>query len=192
MWISTTPRREGAAARTRRELLAHALVGVAIASLACGALPAQGETEPSSGSGAASCASPSPPSELTGTPQASRLTAGVGARQSTPRARPFPIRLAVTVTDAEGNPLPGVPVTFVAPSRGPSGRFTVRPGGAHLPRRSPPDMRTLHPRRVEMRSDTCGIALAPAFIANDRAGGYVVVASVERARAAFALVNEAR
>ena len=65
--------------------------------------------------------------------RASKLTVGVGARQSTPTGTRFPIRLAVTVTDAEKDPLPGVPVTFVAPSRGPSGRFTVRSGGAHRP-----------------------------------------------------------
>jgi hypothetical protein len=41
-----------------------------------------------------------------------------------------------------------------------------------------------------VRTDACGIALAPAFTADDRAGGYVVVASVERVQAAFALVNE--
>jgi hypothetical protein len=111
-----------------------------------------------------------------------KLTVGVGATQSTPTGTRFPIHLAVTVTDAEKSPLPGVLVTFVAPSRGPSGAFTVRSGGAH----------TSRSRRVEVRSDACGVALAPAFTANARAGGYVVVASVEHIQAAFALVNERR
>jgi hypothetical protein len=48
------------------------------------------------------------------------------------------------------------------------------------------------PRRVEVKTDACGVALAPTFTANRRAGGYVVVASIERMRAVFALVNERR
>jgi len=43
-----------------------------------------------------------------------------------------------------------------------------------------------------MKTDACGIALAPAFTANHRRGGYIVLASVERLKAAFALVNEGR
>jgi hypothetical protein len=91
----------------------------------------------------------------------------------------------VTVTDAEDAPVPDAPVTFAAPSRGPSGFFTIRSGGAHVP--------ASHTRRlhlVEVRTNACGIALAPAFTANGRAGGYVVVASVKHVKAAFALVNE--
>jgi hypothetical protein len=187
MWISATPRRQSTAPRTRAPL-AHAVLSAAIASLACGALPAQGETGPSSG--VCSTAPPTAHAHSGAAGLPSKLTVGVGARQATPRATRFPIRLAVTVTDAERDPLPGVLITFVAPIRGPSGRFTVRSGGARLPRSHSPDTPTLHLRRVEVRSDTCGIALAPVFTANDRAGGYVVVASAERARAAFALVNE--
>jgi hypothetical protein len=112
-----------------------------------------------------------------------KLTVGVGATQSTPTGTRFPIGLAVTVTNAQKTPLPGVLVMFVAPSRGPSGAFAVRSGGAHNTSRS---------RRVEVRTDACGVALAPAFTANSRAGGYVLVASVEHVRAAFALVNEGR
>jgi len=300
------------AARARRSLAVSACVGVAVATLAWGALPAEGETEPQSSPGAASCPSPNPPSELSltaGTPQTAtlgsafatdlqvaftnsngcpvttavagipvtfsaptvgasgsfsasgsnavtvgsdasgmasapmftansaagsytvtassaygsisfsltnveanhtsacgavasiapstgeepagpagrptKLTVGVGATQSTPTGRRFPIQLAVTVTDAQKNPVPRVLVTFAAPSRGPSGYFSVRSGGAHTLA-----SRAFRSRRIEVRADDCGIALAPTFTANHHQGGYVVVASVERVKAAFALVNE--
>jgi hypothetical protein len=109
-----------------------------------------------------------------------KLTVGVGATQSAPAGARFPIRLAVTVTDAESAPVPGALVTFAAPNRGPSGFFTIRSGGAH----------THH--RVQVKTNTCGVAVAPTFTANRRAGGYVVVASVEHVKSAFALVNEGR
>jgi hypothetical protein len=92
--------------------------------------------------------------------------AAVGAR--------FPIRLAVTVTDAYGNPVSGAVVTFSAPARGPSGRFA---SGS---------------RRVRVRAGASGTAVAPAFHATSRPGGYVVRATAGAAApAAFALVNEA-
>lgn len=148
--------------------LRYAAVGAAIDTPAWGALPANGETGPPSGAGATTCQS------LTaGKP--TQLTAGVGATQSTRVGTRFPLRLAVTVTDAAEHPVAGVFVTFTAPARGPSGRFTTR--------RS-------YPRRVAVRSDACGIALAPVFSANHRQGGYIVVASASHLRAAFALVNE--
>jgi hypothetical protein len=128
------------------------------------------------------------PASLAGKP--TKLTAGVGRSQSTPAGRRFPIRFAVTVTDAEKNPVPGVPITFAAPARGPSGYFTVRSGGALELSSHTPSSRISHPRRVEVRTDACGIALAPAFTASHRRGGYIVVASVEQVKAAFALVNE--
>jgi hypothetical protein len=83
--------------------------------------------------------------------------------------------------------VPGVMVTFAAPNRGPSGYFTVRSGGAHTPASA-----ASRARRVAVRTNACGVALAPTFTANGREGGYVVVASVERVKAAFALVNEGR
>ncbi len=116
-----------------------------------------------------------------------RVTAGVGAFQSAPVGTPFPIQLAVTVTDAEKNPVPGAPVTFTAPARGPSGRFTTRTQNSKKTH-----SRVSHPRSVTIRTGACGIAVAPAFTANDTRGGYVVKATVEHVRpAAFALVNEA-
>ena len=126
-----------------------------------------------------------------------KLSVGVGATQSVSAGARFPIRLAVTVTDAEKDPVPGALVTFAAPDRGPSGYFTVRSGGADLPaspapHAAPSGLPASHRRLVEVSTDGCGIALAPPFTANRRDGGYVVLASVEHVRAAFALVNEGR
>ena len=123
------------------------------------------------------------PASLLGKP--AKLAAGVGASQSTPTGTRFALRFAVTVTDAKKNPLPGVLVTFAAPVRGPSGRFAIRSNSPQGVR-----SRTSHVRQVEVETDACGIALAPAFGANHRQGGYIVVASVEQVRTAFALVNE--
>jgi adhesin/invasin len=107
------------------------------------------------------------------------VTAGAGAQQSAPVRARFPIRLAVTVTDAGGNPAPGVLVTFSAPARGPSGRFGAKSRFARV-------------RTAARRTDASGVAVAPPFTANDEQGGYVVRATVEHARtAAFALVNAA-
>jgi hypothetical protein len=118
-----------------------------------------------------------------------KLTTGVGTTQATSEGRSFPIRLAVTVTDAEKNPVPGVLVAFAAPTRGPSGYFAVRSGGARTVASHTQRSHIARARRVEVRTDACGIALAPTFTANHRAGGYIVVASIERLKAAFALVN---
>jgi hypothetical protein len=118
------------------------------------------------------------PPGLAGKP--AKLTAGVGVSQSTPTGSRFPIHFAVTVTDAEENPVPGVVVTFAAPNRGPSGYFQVRSGGVRPSQR----------RRVAVKTDACGIALAPTFTASRRAGGYVVVTSADGMKVAFALVNE--
>jgi adhesin/invasin len=104
------------------------------------------------------------------------IAAGVAATASTPVSSRFPIRLAVTVTDANNNPVRGVRVTFTAPVRGPRGHFTH---GA---------------RTVHVTTNASGIAVAPAFTAGRLPGGYVVTASVGGAKraAAFALVNERR
>ena len=123
-------------------------------------------------------------SNLAGKP--AKLTPGVGSTQSTPTGTAFPIRLAVTVTDAQKNPVPGALITFSAPATGVSGRFTVHTRD-HRHRG-----RTSHPRTVKVNTNACGIAVAPAFTANDTQGGYIVKATVKHARpAAFALVNVA-
>jgi len=110
-----------------------------------------------------------------GTP--TTITTGVAARESATVDDRFAIPLAVTVTDAEHNPAPGVEVTFTAPASGASGTFATRS------RRS---------RAVTVRTDAAGVAVAPSFSANGELGGYVVMATVRHAgSAAFALVNQA-
>jgi hypothetical protein len=99
------------------------------------------------------------------------ISAGGASGQSAPVGSRFPIRFAVTVTDANNNAVSGAVVTFRAPASGPSGRF---PGGG---------------RSVRVTTNAEGIALAPAFRANQTPGGYVVTASAGGERAAFALVN---
>jgi hypothetical protein len=122
---------------------------------------------------------------LAGVP--AKITAGVAATESTMAGARFPIRLAVTVTDAQKNPVAGAPVTFAAPARGPSGRFAVISRGASHER-----IHLSRLRAVKVRTDACGIALAPPLLANRRQGGYIVRATSGSARpAAFALVNEA-
>jgi protocatechuate 3,4-dioxygenase beta subunit len=102
------------------------------------------------------------------------IAAGVAASEATPVGSRFPIRLAVTVTDANNNPVRGARVTFRAPAHGPRGHFGKR---AHVAR---------------VATNAAGIAVAPGFTAGRVAGGYVVTASVAGAKraAAFALVNE--
>jgi protocatechuate 3,4-dioxygenase beta subunit len=114
------------------------------------------------------------------------IAPGVGSTQSTPAGTAFPIRLAVTVTDANKNPVPGALVTFSAPAAGASGRFRLRSRGSHSHR-----VHFSYPRTVEVKTGACGIAVAPPFTAA-RPGGYIVKAGAKPARpAAFALVNEA-
>jgi hypothetical protein len=103
------------------------------------------------------------------------ITAGVAASEATRTGTRFAIRLAVTVTDALGNNVPGVRVTFTAPARGASGRFATR----------------TRARTVSVRTDGRGVAVAPPFIANTQPGGYIVIARIPHGpRTAFALVNE--
>jgi protocatechuate 3,4-dioxygenase beta subunit len=111
---------------------------------------------------------------LAGRPAA--IAAGVAASESTPVASRFPIRLAVTVTDANGNPVGGALVTFTAPASGAGGHF----------RRGT--------RTARVATSSSGVAVAPTFTANNVPGGYVVIARAggSKRSAAFALVNERR
>jgi protocatechuate 3,4-dioxygenase beta subunit len=155
--------------------------------------------EPSGGSGkensAASGSDAATPvsfalSNLAGNP--TKLTPGVGATQSTTAGTPFPIRLAVTVTDAEKNPVPGAQITFSAPTSGASGRFTDRSSIDHSRGSDHHRSHLSYTHMVKVKTSACGIAVAPAFTANHLPGGYIVKATVKPARpAAFALVNEA-
>ncbi len=107
---------------------------------------------------------------LPGKPAA--IAAGVAAAESTAAGTRFPIRLAVTVTDKNDNPVRGITVSFSAPAAGASGRFH---GGK---------------RTARVKTDAKGIAVAPAFVANQAQGGYVVRATAAGHAAAFALVNQ--
>jgi hypothetical protein len=122
---------------------------------------------------------------LAGAP--AKITPGVAATESTEAGARFPIGLAVTVTDAEGNLVPGALVRFAAPASGPSGRFTIHYRADRRGR-----LRVSYPRAVKVKTDACGVALAPPLVADRRQGGYIVRATAGPARpAAFALVNEA-
>ncbi len=83
----------------------------------------------------------------------------------------FPVPLAVTVTDKDGNPVPHATVVFTAPKHGAGGHF----GKAS--------------RRARAKTSAKGIAVAKPFTANGTVGGYVVTATVKGKRAAFALSN---
>jgi protocatechuate 3,4-dioxygenase beta subunit len=142
------------------------------------------ENSGASGSGAAAPVSFSL-ANLAGKP--TKLATGVGSTQSTTTGTTFPIRLAVTVTDAQKNPVPDAQITFSAPAHGAGGDFTVHARGSRHHRG-----RVSHPYTVKVKTSACGIAVAPAFTTNDLPGGYIVKATVKHARpAAFALVNEA-
>ncbi len=100
------------------------------------------------------------------------ITAGAGSSEQAVEGSRFPIPLAVTVSDKDGNAVSGAAVRFAAPARGPSGTFARRRSS------------------VVVRTNSAGVAVAPSFVANKEAGGYVVRASVAHAgSAAFALVN---
>ena len=102
------------------------------------------------------------------------IATGAADGSSTTIGSLLPIRLAVTVTDKDGNPVAGAVVRFTAPGRGPGGDF-VR--GNHSA------------RAVAVRTNAAGIAIAPPFAANRTAGGYAVGVRAGSIRAAFALVN---
>jgi protocatechuate 3,4-dioxygenase beta subunit len=102
------------------------------------------------------------------------ITAGGASGEATPVGTRFPIPLAVTVKDADDNPVAGVVVTFAVPARGPSGHFRS------------------HARTVRVKTDSKGIAVAPALTANDTPGGYVATATAGELHAAFALINQPR
>jgi hypothetical protein len=103
------------------------------------------------------------------------VTPGAASGESTTAGAAFPIRVAVTVTDKDKNPVAGVTVTFVAPKQDVTGRFGKR-------------------RKVRVTTDENGVAVASALTAGITPGGFVVVARVRGAShpAAFALVVRPR
>jgi hypothetical protein len=102
------------------------------------------------------------------------ISAGGASGESTPVGTNFPIRLAVKVTDKDGNPVAGAVVTFAVPARGPGAHF-----GSHA-------------RTVRVRTNGNGIAIAPALTANQTPGGYAATASTGGLQTAFALINQPR
>jgi protocatechuate 3,4-dioxygenase beta subunit len=121
------------------------------------------------------------------------MTAGAADGETTPAGTRFPIRLAVTVKDANSNPVAGATITFTAPAHGASGRFAV-----HQPVRNQTAKEGKQPRRgqgrrsVRVKTNAKGIAIAPTFTANSTPGGYVVIATANGQRVAFALINNPR
>ena len=99
------------------------------------------------------------------------IAAGVANGQSTTIGTRFPIPLAVTVTDKNGNAVTGAVVTFTAPASGARGLFGARR------------------RVVHVKTNGKGIAVAPPLVANRSTGGYVVIAAVGAVRTAFSLSN---
>jgi protocatechuate 3,4-dioxygenase beta subunit len=166
---------------TSPALTANGEAGTFTASAALGS---SGGSEPHGGTSTSSVA----PALFTLTNLAgkpAKIAPGVGSTQSTAAGSAFPIRLAVTVTDAQKNPVPGALVTFSAPGAG--GRFTIRSHGSRRHR-----AHITYTHTVAVKTGACGIAVAPPFTAGRQPGGYIVKASAKPARsAAFALVNEA-
>ncbi len=107
----------------------------------------------------------------------SSITAGAANGQSTTIGARFAIPLAVSVTDKNGNPVAGVTITFAAPVKGPSGRFSIR--HRHVS------------RVVRVKTNRNGIAVGPLFTADASMGGYAVIATVKGSsvRTAFSLLN---
>lgn len=102
------------------------------------------------------------------------VTAPNGTPQSTAANTAFQVRLVAWVRDANTNPVPGVVVTFAAPSSGPGATF----GGSPT---------------TTVVTDQSGLASAPTLTANSQTGSYVVTATVQgvAAPASFALTNTA-
>jgi RHS repeat-associated protein len=102
------------------------------------------------------------------------ITATGGVTQSAPPGGTFPNALQATVKDAFNNGVPGVLVTFTAPSSGPSGTFA----GAGA--------------TCTVATGPTGIATAPAFTANGLFGSYQITATASgvSGSAAFDLSNQ--
>jgi protocatechuate 3,4-dioxygenase beta subunit len=128
---------------------------------------------------------------LAGAP--AKISAGAASGQSTPASSRFPIPLAVTVTDTDGNPVPAATVIFTAPRRGASGRFAAHRLAWNQSAKTGETPTRPHGRRtVRVQTNANGIAIAPAFTANATPGGYIVTATANGLRVAFALINDAR
>lgn len=109
---------------------------------------------------------------LSNTPgPAAAITPDAGAGQSAPVTMAFSTALAAKVTDASGNPVPNVTVTFAAPASGASATFA---GGT-----------------TTATTNNSGVATAVTVTANGIAGSYTVTATTAgiAGNAAFTLTN---
>jgi hypothetical protein len=119
-----------------------------------------GGTTPSSTWSFTTAGTPGPPA---------LLTAATGIRQMAGINGLFPLPIQATLTDAGGNPIGGVSVTFTAPSTGPSGSFS---GNATV------------------ATSAQGVAAAPPFTANAVTGSFAVTATgASSLSATFNLTN---
>lgn len=102
------------------------------------------------------------------------IVASGGGTQHTTIGSLFTVRFSATVRNSAGQPAPGVAVTFTAPATGPSGSFADGTASATVV------------------TDGFGIATAPAFTANDRAGNYQVGATAPgvAGEAVYLLTND--
>ena len=98
------------------------------------------------------------------------LTATTGVRQQAAVNSVFPLPIRATLTDAGGNPISAVAVTFTPPPSGASGSFS---GSSTVV------------------TDAQGVAAAPPFTANAVTGSYTVTASASSLNASFYLTNTA-
>ena len=85
------------------------------------------------------------------------LTATGGTPQTTPINTAFPQRLAATLKDSFGNPVPSVTLNFKPPTSGASGTFA---GGVNT-----------------AKTNGAGVVTAPVLTANGTAGNYTVTAT---------------
>jgi protocatechuate 3,4-dioxygenase beta subunit len=157
--------------RWRSVLLACAVATTVLgASIACVTGPAaQAQSAPTGGSGDSSCPSSNPPNELTlsgGTPQTAQL--GVGF------ANPLQVELANSNGCPVTTTVTGTPITFTAPTSGPSAIFAA--GGSST---------------LTVGSDATGSASVQMLAANDIAGTYGVTASSAYGAVSFSLTNTA-
>jgi len=109
---------------------------------------------------------------LSNTPgPAAAITPDAGAGQSAPVTMAFSTALAAKVTDASGNPVPNVTVTFAAPASRASATFA---GGT-----------------TTATTNNSGVATAATVTANGTAGSYTVTATTagSAGNAAFTLKN---
>jgi hypothetical protein len=80
----------------------------------------------------------------------------------------FPLPVAVTIMDAGGNPIGGIPVVFTAPATGASGSYSGN---------------------TTVATDAQGVATAPAFTANGITGSYTLTATAGALSAMFSMTN---